>query len=460
VISSYVLFFSQRIGGAMATKELSIRNPNAAGIDIGSDELFVSTDGLTVERFTTFSDSSRKLVSYLQQHGTTTVAMEATGVYWVPLFDMIEATGIKVCLVNGAKVRQIQGPKTDVRDCRWLQRLHSYGLLPASFIPDELTRQLRTYSRMRLDYIRLAAEHVQHMHKALDLMNIRLHHVISQITGASGLRVISAILAGERSPEKLLDLCETPIKKSKSAEVLASLDGTYREDQLFALEQALECWLFYGEKIDQCDKQIEQLLQQMTAALPDPPKISKGKKTRHHDPAIENLHLMLMKFTDGKDPTTIAGIADNTMLNIIAETGRDMSPWTTAKHFTSWMNLSPARKDSGRSKKNVRGLHQTRVGQLFRTAAQSLAASKNNALGGFYRRLKARKGPKVAMKALARKLAVMYYNVMKYGVEYVEIGLEGYEEKQKEHRLRNLERLARQMNLQLVPINPSSTLMS
>lgn len=440
----------------MATKELTVTNPHAAGIDIGSDELFVSTDGETVEKFTTFSHSSRALVSYLQQHGTTTVAMEATGVYWVPLFGMIEAAGIKVCLVNGAKVNQIQGPKTDVRDCRWLQCLHSYGLLPPSFIPDASTRQLRTYTRLRADYIGLAAQHVQHMHKALDLMNIRLHHVISQITGASGLRVISAILAGERSPQKLLELCETTIQRRKSAEVLASLDGTYCEDQLFALEQALECWLFYEEKIDQCDKQIGQLLQELTAALPDPPVTSKGKKTRHHDPAIDNLHLMMVKLTDGKDPTTIGGIADNTFLNISAETGFSMNPWATAKRFTAWALLSPARKDSGNSKKNIRGLHQTRVGQLFRMAAQSLAASKNNALGGFYRRIKAKRGPKIAMKALARKLAVMYYNAMKYGVEYVEVGLEGYEQKQKEYRLRHLEKLARQMNLQLVPINPTS----
>jgi transposase len=267
---------------------------------------------------------------------------------------------------------------------------------------------------------------------------------------------LKAILAGERSPQKLLDLCETTIQRHKSEEVLASLDGTYRSDQLFALEQALDCWMFYHVKIDECDQQAEQLLQEMTVALPDPPMIGKGKKTRHHEPAIDNLHLMLMKLGDGKDPTTIGGIADHTVLNIAAETGFDMAPWKTSKDFAAWLRLAPGKRDSGHRKANVHGLHPSRAGQLFRTAAQSVATSKNSALGGFYRKIKAKKGPKIAMKALARKIAVMYYNVMKYGDDYVEVGLEGYEQQQKEYQLRHLEKLARKMNFQLVPMNPTS----
>ena len=440
----------------MATKALTITNPNAAGIDIGSEELFVSVDGETVERFRTFSSAYRELVTYLQHHGITTVAMEATGVYWISLHQKLESEKIRVCLVNGAHVKNIQGPKSDVKDCRWLQRLHSYGLLRPSFIPEEIIRQLRTFVRLRDDHISLAAQHVQHIQKALDQMNIKLHHVISQITGVSGLRVLEAIISGERSPQVLLGLCDKSIQNSKSADVLSSLEGTYSSDQLFALAEALDCWKFYQEKINRCDQQIGEHLRKMTIDLPDPPKKSKSKKTRHHEPAIANFHNLLMKLTGGNNPTLMSGIADQSLLKILAEVGTDVSPWDTSKKFASWTTLAPRTKQSGRRRGNIRGLHQARVGQLFRIAAQSLCDSKHNALGGFYRRLRGKKGPKIAMKALARKLAVMYYNIMKYGIEYVEIGLERYEKMQEDSQRRYVEKLARKFNLKVVPLTQTS----
>jgi transposase len=436
----------------MPTKPITIMHEHAAGIDIGSDEVYVSVDGDTVKCFRTFTRSYRELLKYLRQHGITTVCMEATGVYWVSLYDLLEAAKIEVYVVNGAHVKTVGRRKSDVQDCRWLQQLHSHGLLKASFIPPEPIRQLRTYVRLRDDHIKQAAMHIQHMQKAFDQMNIRLHRVISSLTGASGLRMIEAILTGERQPEVLLALCESSIRERKGEEVLASLEGTYREDQLFALRQAYECWKFYQEQMRACEKQIEVLLQEITADLPEPLKIGKARKTRHREPEIEGLHTMLLKMTGGRDATAISGIVDQSLLRLISETGTDMRAWPTVKHFTSWLRLAPDPKQSGRMLKHAHGMHQTRAGQLFRMIAQAVATGKHLGWVGFYRRLRGRKGPKVAIKALARKIAEMYYLVLKNGWEYVEAGIEAYEQQQIAYRRKQVERLARQLNLQVVPM--------
>lgn len=437
----------------MSTKPITVTHDHAAGIDIGSDEVFVSVDGDTVKCFRTFTRSYRELLEYLQQHGITTVCMEATGVYWIPLYDLLEAAKIEVYVVNGAHVKSMSHRKSDVQDCRRLQQLHSHGLLRASFIAPEPIRQLRTYVRLRDDHIEQAAMHIQHMQKAFDQMNIRLHRVISSLTGVSGLRVIEAILNGERQPTALLALCERSIRDRKGEDVVASLEGSYRPDQLFALRQAYECWNFYQEQMRVCEKQIEALLQEMTAELPEPPNIGKARKTRHHEPAIEDLHTMLLKLTGGKDATAVSGIVDQGLMRLLSETGVDMSKWPTEKHFTSWLHLAPDPKQSGLMKKQAHGMHQTRAGQILREIAQGVANGKHLGWVGFYRRLRARKGPKVAIKALARKIAVMYYHVLKDGMEYVEAGLEAYEAQQLLSRRRYLERLARKLNMQVVPMD-------
>lgn len=436
----------------MSKKSIAITNEHAAGIDIGSREVYVSVDGETVRCFQTFTRSFHELVAYLKEQGTRTVCMEATGVYWTSLYELLTQAQFEVYVVNGAHVKAIHRRKTDVKDCRWLQQLHSHGLLRASFIPHESIRQLRTYVRLRDNYIAEAATYIQRMQKASDQMNIRLHTVISSIVGVSGRKIIEAILGGERRPEVLLALCENSIRKNKSEAVLASLEGTYRDDQLFALEEAYTSWKFYQERMHACDKQIENFLQKITADMPIPDEISKPRPTRHREPDIENLHTMLLKLTDGNDPTFISGIVDVSVLRLISETGTDMSKWQTAKHFTSWLHLAPDPKKSGQSQKHIHGAHSTRCAQLFRVIAQAVSTGKDLALVGYYRRICGRKGPRLAMKALARKLAVMYYNVLRYGIHYVEVGLEGYEKQQTEDRLRRLERSARKLNMQVVPI--------
>lgn len=252
----------------MAVTPLPVLHPHAAGIDIGSESIFVSVDGVRVERFTTFTDSLRAAIAHLQLHGCITVAMEATGVYWVALHELLEEAGIIVCLVNGAHARNLPGRKSDVQDCQWLQQLHAYGLLRPSFIPPETIRRLRTYTRLRDDHIKQAAMHILHMQKSLDLMNLKIHLVLSKLSGESGMRMVRAILDGERDPERLLSLCATRIQRTKEREMRAALHGIYRDDHLFALRQAVECWDFYQRQLVACEAEIEQLLGEITRDMP------------------------------------------------------------------------------------------------------------------------------------------------------------------------------------------------
>jgi len=288
-------------------------NPNCAGIDIGNEFIFIGIEEQEVASFGTFTDDYLKAIAYLKEHNITSVAMEATGVYWITLFDMIEAAGITVTLVNGKQVKYLPGRKSDVADCQWLQQLHSFGLLRHCFIPDDLTRRLRTYTRLRADHLSMASSHIQHMHKALTLMNIKVQNVISQIHGVSGLRIINAIVSGERSPERLADLCEKSILKTKRDRVIASLKGNFKAEHIFALKQALRAYDFYQNQIAECDKQIEALLNEHTDKMPPPDHLSKPKSIRHNAPKIDNLHTKLMKMTGGNDPSQITGLTDKTL---------------------------------------------------------------------------------------------------------------------------------------------------
>jgi transposase len=441
----------------MTASSLEIVHPTAGGIDIGSENVFVSVDGIQVRSFSTDTASYRLLLAYLQTEGVTTVAMEATGVYWIGLYDILEAGGMEMYVVNGAHARNLPGRKSDVQDCQWLARLHRHGLLRASFIPDEEFRQLRTFTRLRDDYIGMAGTHIQHMQKALVMMNIKIHQVLSQITGASGLRMLEAIIAGERDAGRLLALCESTVQRRKREPLLAALEGNYRPEYVFLLEQAVGCWKFYLEQIRNCERKIEEQLRAMTEHLPPPSPPSAPKPTRHHEPEIEDLHGLLMRLTEGEDPSAITGIADQTTMRVLAEVGSNLQAWPTAKHFVAWCGLAPKRQQSGRWVKRVRISTSTRVGQLFRTAAQSLAGSKHSALGQFYRKVKARKGPKIAMKALARKIAILFYNVLRHGMEYVEVGVRRYEEQCQQTLERHVQRLAKRLNLKLMPIDPQTT---
>ena len=432
---------------------LHIIHPHCAGIDIGSENIFIGIEEHDVVSFATFTDEYLKAIAFLQEHHITSVAMEATGVYWIALFDMLEAAGISVCLVNGRQVKNLPGRKSDVADCQWLQQLHAYGLLRPCFIPDDTIRQLRIYTRLRTDHLSMASSHIQHMQKAFDLMNIKLHNVISQLHGVSGMRIVNAILEGERNPGTLAELCEASILKHKRALVIASLKGHYKAEHLFALRQGKQAYEFYQRQIGECDLQIQSLLTQVTDDLPTPPHITPPKPIRHNAPKIDDLHLKLMKLTEGNDPSRITGLTDKTLLEIIAETGLDLAAtWKTEKHFTSWLALAPSMHQSGKSNKKRKLKKTSRAGQIFREAALSIANSKHSALSGFYKRIKAKKGFKVALKATARKIAVLYYNLMTKGYDFVEQGIINYQQRFKEQQLVRLHKQAKTFGLQLTPV--------
>jgi len=434
----------------MSHSKISKIHSKAAGIDIGSEKIFIGIEDKEVKSFATFTWDYLKAIEYLQENNINTVAMEATGVYWIALYDLLEEAGMEVYLVDGRQTKNVPGRKSDVADCQWIQQLHSYGLLHRCFIPDDITRQLRTYTRLREDHLSLSSQHILHMQKALNLMNVKLHNVISEIHGVSGMRILKAIISGNHNPEELLLLCEISILKNKRDLVLASLQGNFREEYIFMLKQAVEAYEFYINKMLECDKQIEALLEKINDGKPTPTDIKKPKQIRHNAPKIKNLHEQLMKLTEGKDPSQVIGLTDKTLLLQISETGLELNRWKTEKHFTSWLCLSPTKHQSGKSNKKHKKKGNTKAGQIFREAALAVASSTHSALGGFYRRIKAKKGHRVAIKATARKIAVLYYNVMTKGIEFVEQGLILYQQKFKEQQIKRLQKQAKHFGLQLI----------
>jgi transposase len=379
--------------------------------------------------------------------------MESTGVFWVILYSVLEEAGIEVYLVNGREVRNVPGRKSDIKDCQWLRQLHAYGLLTKSFIPKDTIRVLRSYIRLRQDHIRATSQQTLLMQKALTLMNIRLTEAINDITGASGLRIIKKILEGETSPDVLIELCESSILKRKRELVLKSLQGQYRKEHLFALEQAYRTWNHFNKLIFECDKQIEELLLEVTCEMPEVEIKNKRKPVRYHKPQIENLHTPLLKMSVGKDPTTIPGITDYSFLQLISEVGTDLTAWKSEKHFVSWLKLCPQKSSSGNMMRRVKVKHHNHASMLFRNMAQGLLTSKHVALGSFGRRIRSKRGGGVAIKAVARKLACYYYRVMTKGEQFLETGIAAYEEHLKQKQKRYLEKLAFKLNMQLVPVD-------
>lgn len=426
---------------------------NSGGIDIGSDKIFIATsEEKEVAIFNTFTSGLLSAVNYLREMKVTTVAMEATGIYWVILYDLLEKAGIEPYLVNPKETKQVPGRKSDIQDCQWIQQLHTYGLLRKSYIPEENIRVLRTYMRQRDKLIENESRYINRMQKSLILMNIRLHNVISQIHGSSGIKIIQAIICGERDVEKLTQLCHISILKKKRQEVMESLRGTYKEEHLFTLKQSYDSFYFSKNQIEQCDAQIEKSLDTIVNKKKAPDKISKAKPIRHHKPKIKNLHKKLITTTSGKDATLLPGITDYNLMQIVSEVGTDLRQWPTKKHFTSWLKLAPGKNQSGKVNKRTKSRQTTKAGQIFRKAAQSLLASKNIALGSFARRLRSRKGPAVAVKATARKLAEMYYLTITKGIAYVEAGIQQYEKRNLERRLMSLQKQASKLNFQLIDI--------
>jgi hypothetical protein len=422
---------------------------NAAGIDIGAKKVFAAIEGQEVRYFFTFTEDFEKLRDYLLEHKIKTVAMEATGVYWNILYELLEEAGIDVWLVDGRQTKQVPGRKTDVKDCQWIQQLHSYGLLNRCFVAEADIKELRAYQRLREDHIRSASMHINHMHKALIEMNIRITEVLSQIHGTSGMAIIDAILKGERNKETLLKMCHSKIIKNKKEEILKSLNGRYTKHGLFALKQAFDSYIFYQHQIEQCDEMLSEVIKKIGKGKPDQDYSAPRKPIRHNKPEIDNLGMSLLKIFDGKDATALSGITDYSWMQLLSETGTNLSRWPSEKHYTSWLGLAPGQHTSGKMKKNKKKNGHPKAGQIFRQIAQSLLTSKSIALGAFGRRLRARKGSSIAIKSVARKLAELYWRIMVKGMAFVEEGIKKYEERLLAQRHKSLKRLAKELNVQI-----------
>jgi len=442
-------------------KALPILDPKAAAIDVGSEKLYVSIAGDTPKVFGTFTGDLESLCAWLKLAEVHSVAMEATGVYWMYLYEVLEGAGLEVVVVNGRHVQNVPGRKTDMADCQWLATLHAHGLLRGGFVPTAEIRQLQDYQRLRGDHLIGAASQVQKMQQALERMNIKVHDVISDLVGVSGLKVVRAILRGERRPGELLGLCDVQIQKKKAAAVKESLRGCWKKEQLFTLQQALELWETYQQKIAACDREIEALLQQLAGPQTPgggvgvgPIQLAPAKKPGKNAPVMERFQELLARVCGGRDATQIPGMSTYLVLQLISEVGTDMLRWPSEKHFVSWLGLAGGRKQSGKRKGSVKA-HRNRAGRLICAAARALAQSVDKALGGFYRRLRGRIGGLAANVALARKLALLFYRLLRHGMEYVEKGLKNYEAKVLETETRLLRKLAKKQGFTLLPTAPN-----
>ena len=432
-------------------------HPNAAGIDIGAEGSYVAVpadrDESPVRSFGCFTEDLHKLAHWLQECGTDTVAMESTGVYWVPMFQILEDYGFSVYLVNARHVKNVPGRKSDVLDCQWLQQLHTFGLLAASFRPEDEICVLRSYWRHRDSLVRYGAAQVQHMQKALEQMNVQLHKVISDITGVTGLRIMEAILEGERDRMKLAALKDPRIRSSQDR-IAKALEGDYRQEHLFVLAQALETYRFYKQQIAACDQQVERYLSRIddrvdVTQTPLPPQKSGKKKSGSSQPDFD-LRTHLYRIA-GVDFTTVEGLNVLTVQTILSEVGLDPSKFPTSKNFTSWMGICPDNRITGGKVKSSRTRKvKNRAADAFRIAAQAVANS-SGPIGAFYRRMRARLGPAEANTATAHKLARIFYRLWTDPEAYDPSLLEHYEQQHTQRSINYLRKKARTLGFELIP---------
>jgi transposase len=435
-------------------------NVDAAGIDIGAAEIYVAVpknrDTKSVRCFDTFTVDLKRIAEWLAACQITTVAMESTGVYWIPLFEILEAAGFEVYLVNARHLKNVPGRKTDVVDCQWLQELHTFGLLNASFIPDAAVRALRTLIRQREMLVQKRVAHIQHMQKALELMNIKLTEVLGKVTGVTGMTIIRAILAGEQDP-KVLAGFRDPRCKHTVDEIEKALEGHYRHEHLFALRQAVELYDTYTEKIAECEIEIKATLEEMDPPDPDAEPTTKppDRKSEKHrrDLALFQVAQELHRLS-GVDLTQIDGISTMTAQVIISEIGLDVSKWPSAKHFASWLCLAPQNEiTGGKIKRHGTAKTQNRAAAALRMAAQALSRSQS-ALGVYYRRQRGRLGPPKAITATANKLARIVYHMLKYREDYVDIGVAAQQAQARDRQLRYIKRQASRLGYTLTA-NPA-----
>ncbi len=427
-------------------------SPDCAGIDIGSKVHYVcvpqNRSSEPIQKFECFTEDLAKMVKWLRECKIKSIAMESTGVYWIPVYQALEVAGFEVHLVNAKHIKNVPGrKKTDVEDARWIQKLLSCGLITGSFRPDDQICILRSFVRQRKRLTECASSHVLRMQKALTEMNIQLHNVISDITGATGTAIIKAILAGERNPIELVKLCDVRIKSGKDI-VAKSLCGDYRKEHLYVLKQEFELFEVYQQKIAELDKEIDDHYREIDKKDYETKKDLEPKKKLSNSPKInirQNLYEII-----GVDLTKIPGLNELTMQTIISEVGVNMSKWETEQHFSSWLGLSPMNKITGekvfRSRTNK---VKNRASEAFRMAALSVSKTQT-AFGAFFRRIKARAGAPKAITATARKIACVFYRLLKFGEDYVDQGIESYEKKYNESLVRTLDKLAKQLGCTIV----------
>jgi transposase len=451
----------RKMRAGRADSDLDVLHPHAAGIDVGGSEHYVAIapalDTEPVRRFGCFTTELRALSQYLKKHGIRTVAMQATGVYWIALFDILEQDGFEVFLVNASHTKNLPGRKSDVQECQWLLKLHTYGLLRNSFHPTSEIRVVRSYWRQRALWVQTATECINRMQKALAQMNLQLGNVISDIAGTTGQKILRAIVAGERNPETLAEMKDSRIKASHS-EIVASLTGNWRAELLFALQQELQHYDFCQLRMRDCDQAIAQHLK----TIPTRPSQA---QTNHRQPSSRPvvkkqirgnaprfpLAEELQRIT-GLDLTRIDGIAAMTVQTVISEVGLDMNRWKTEAHFASWLGLCPHNDVSG-GKVLRRGTRHVvnRAATAFRMAALTLRNSQSY-LGAQFRRFRAKLGAPKAITAMAHKLAVLFYRMMRFGQEYVDQGEAAYQEKFQAQQLRQLEKKAACLGFTVVPL--------
>lgn len=434
-----------------------VSEPNAAGIDIGATEVFVAVpsdrDPQPVRRFATFTDALNSLVDWLHACGVESVAMESTSVFWIPLFQILEDRGFRVCLVNARHVKNVPGRKTDVSDCQWLQYLHSVGLLRASHRPPQDICAIRSICRHRESLVQMATVHIQHMQKALDQMNLQLHHVISDITGATGLAIVDAILAGERDPNRLAALRDGRIAASKET-IARALVGDYRLEHLFTLRQSLEAYRRYQRWIADCDVEIEHKLQALPGNLANDQK-SLSKPKDRHKPRRNELRFDLRNHlyrVFGVDLTEVPGISGLTAHTLLTEVGSDLSRFPNAAAFASWLGLCPDNRISG-GKVLSAGTRKVknRLAIALRMAAQSLHRSQSY-LGQYFRRMRTRLGTPAAITAAAHKLARILYHLISKRQPYQEATFAEMNEVDHKRQLLRLTKKAATFGYELAPL--------
>jgi transposase len=431
-------------------------NLNAAGIDVGAAEIWVAVPAEratpSVRVFETFTADLQCAAAWLIECGVTTVAMESTGIYWIPLYEILEARGVEVQLVHATQTKHVTGRKSDLVDCQWIQQLHTYGLLRPSFRPTAEICALRSLVRHRETLLQGRAVQIQHMQKALHLMNLQLTNVLTDITGQTGLQIIRAIVAGERDPQVLAHYRHGCCAKSER-EIAKSLEGHYQPEHLFVLQQALELYEVYSQKLAACDEQIEAYCATFVPQvdvqqhpLPPPQRERRSKNS----PAFDlRTHLYQMA---GVDLTAIPGIDVLTAQTLLAEIGLDMSRWPTVKQFSAWLRLAPQHEVSGGKLLRQRTKPtQNRAAAALRLAAQSVSRS-DSALGAFYRRLRSKHGAPKAITATAHKLARIVYSLLKERTPYHEMGADAYEHQYQQRVLNNLKRKAKKLGMELVPL--------